>query len=37
MFLYQSKINVLELKMDKCTEYIISWKSKGFCGFKLIA
>ena len=29
MFVYQLKFSVLELKMDKGTEYIIGWKSKG--------
>ena len=29
MFAYQLKFNVLELKIDKGTEYIIGWKSKG--------
>ena len=29
MFVYQLKFSVLELKIDKGTEYIIGWKSKG--------
>ena len=29
MFVYQPTFNVLELKKDKGTEYIIGWKSKG--------
>ena len=29
MFVYQPTFNVLELKNDKCTEYIISCKLKG--------
>ena len=37
MFLYQPTFNVLELKNDKCSEYIISWHSKGICHSKLIA
>ena len=37
MFVYQPKFKVLELKKDKGTEYIISWKSKGIYNSKLIA
>ena len=29
MSVYQPTFNVLELKNDKVTEYIISWNSKG--------
>ena len=29
MFVYQPTLNILELKEDKSTEYVISWKSKG--------
>ena len=29
VFVYQLKFSVLELKIDKGTEYIIGWKSKG--------
>ena len=29
MFFYQPTFNLLELKEDKDTKYIISWKSKG--------
>ena len=29
MFVYQLTFNVLELKNDKCTKYIVSWKPKG--------
>ena len=36
MFVYQPIINVLKLKNDKRTEYIISWKSKGIYNSKLI-
>ena len=36
MFFYQPTFNVLELKNDKGTEYIISWKSKGIYDSKLI-
>ena len=28
MFAYQPKFNMLELKEDKSTEYVIGWKSK---------
>ena len=31
MFVYQPTLNILELKEDKSTEYVISWKSKGLC------
>ena len=37
MFAYQPTINVSESKIDKCTEYIIGWKSKGLHNSKLIA
>ena len=37
MFVYYPTFNVLELRIDKGTEYIIGWKSKGFYNFKLIA
>ena len=37
MFVYQPTFNVLELKEDKDTEYIIGWKSKGVYISKLIA
>ena len=37
IFVYQPTFNVLELKKDKGTEYIISWKSKGVYNSKLIA
>ena len=36
MFVYQTTFNMLELKIDKCTEYIIGWKSKGVYNSKLI-
>ena len=37
MFVYQTIFNMLELKNDKCTEYIISRESKGIYNSKLIA
>ena len=37
MFIYQPTLNMLELKNDKSTEYIISWKSKELYNSKLIA
>ena len=37
MFAYQPTLNVSESKIDKCTEYIIGWKSKGLHNSKLIA
>ena len=37
MFVYQPKYNVLKLKTDKGTEYMISWKSTGIYNSKLIA
>ena len=36
MFFYQPTFNVLELKNDEGTEYIISWKSKGIYDSKLM-
>ena len=36
MFVYQPTFNVLDLKNDKRTEYIISWKSKRIYDSKLI-
>ena len=29
MFVYQPTFNAFELKIDKGTEYIIVWKSRG--------
>ena len=29
MFVYQSALDTLELKKDKSTNYVLSWKSKG--------
>ena len=29
MFVYEPTFNVLELKIDKGTEHIIGWESKG--------
>ena len=37
MFVYQPIFNVLELKIDIGTEYIIDWKSKSLYNSKLIA
>ena len=37
MFAYQSTFSVLELKIDKDTEYIIGWKAKGLNGSKIVA
>ena len=36
MFVYQPTFNMLELKIDKGTDYVIGWKSKGVCNFKLV-
>ena len=36
MFVYQPTFNPLELKIEKGTDYVIGWKSKGVCNFKLI-
>ena len=35
MFVYQSTFNMVELKKDKGTDYIISWKSEGLFESKL--
>ena len=35
MFVHQPTFNTLELKEDKGTEYVISWKSKGVYTSKL--
>ena len=37
MFVYQPAFNVIELKNDEGTEYIVSWKSNGIYNSKLIA
>ena len=37
MFVHQPTFNVLKLKIDKVTEYIFGWKSKGVHNSKLIA
>ena len=29
MFVYQPTLDMLELKKDKRTDYVLSWKSKG--------
>ena len=34
-FVYQPTIDILELKKDKSTDYIVSWKSKGVHNSKL--
>ena len=36
MFPYQPTSNMLELKPDKGTDYVISWKSKGVYNPKLV-
>ena len=36
MFVYQPKLDTLELKGDKGADYVLSWKSKGAYNFKLI-
>ena len=35
MFVYQSKTDMLELKKDKGTDYVLSWKSKRTYTFKI--
>ena len=37
VFVYQPTFDVLELKTEKGTEYIIGWKAKGLYSSKLIA
>ena len=37
MFFYQPTFTVLELKVDKGTEYVISWKSKDLNRFKVLS
>ena len=37
MFVYQSTLSVLELKIVKDTEYIIGWKAKELNGSKIVA
>ena len=34
-FVYQPTFDALELKKDKGTDYVLSWKSKGMFNFKL--
>ena len=34
-FVYQSKLDTFELKKDKGTGYVLSWKSMGVCNSKL--
>ena len=34
-FVYQPTFDTLELKKDKGTDYVLSWKSKGMFNFKL--
>ena len=36
MFVYQPKLDILELKKDKGTNYVLSWKSKGLYNIKLV-
>ena len=36
IFVYQPTFNMLELKEDKSTEYVVGWKSKGVCTSKFI-
>ena len=35
MFVYQATLDTLELKKDKSTDYVLSWKSKGVFNSKL--
>ena len=35
MFVYQPTLDTLELKKDKDTDYVLSWKSKGVYNSKL--
>ena len=35
MFVYQTTLDVLELKNDKGTDHVLSWKSKAVFSFKL--
>ena len=35
MFVYQTTLDALELKNDKGTDHVLSWKSKGVFSFKL--
>ena len=35
MFVYQTTLDALELKNDKGTDHVLSWKSKGAFSFKL--
>ena len=34
-FVYQPTFDTLELKKDKGTDYVLSWKSKGVYNYKL--
>ena len=34
-FFYQPTLDTLELKKDKGTDYVLSWKSKGVFDYKL--
>ena len=36
-FVYQPRLDVLELKKDKGTDYVLSWKLKGMFNYKLLA
>ena len=33
-FVYQATVDTLELKRDKVTDYVLSWKSNGAYNFK---
>ena len=35
MFVYQPTLDTLELKKDKGTDYVLSWRSKGVYNSKL--
>ena len=36
MFVYQPTLDILEIRKDKCTDYVLSWsKSKALCNSKL--
>ena len=35
MFVYQPTLDILELKKDKVTDCVLSWKSKGVYNSKL--
>ena len=37
MFVYQTKFNMLELKIRKGSYYVVDWKSKGLFVSKLLS